>query len=177
MKITFRIVAELGNEQGKELRSEQSLRSQRCPVYPPSPWSTRCLVSKGTSPTKDLADHSLRRGIACCASCDASDRRYALADRGSLRAIASRLRFQPQPVGHRTAPTSKRPREITQFSGISTRFWSKSRSCRKQTIKPFLPGARTAQCDALFLRDFCANFALARPPRERPPVAWRALKS
>ncbi len=29
----------------------------------------------------------------------------------------------------------------------STRFWSKSRSYRKQTIKPFLPGATTAPQD------------------------------
>jgi hypothetical protein len=30
---------------------------------------------------------------------------------------------------------------------ISTRFWSKSRSYRKQTTKPFLPGATTACSD------------------------------
>jgi len=33
---------------------------------------------------------------------------------------------------------------------ISTRFWSKSRSCRKQTTKPFLPGATTACSETAF---------------------------
>src|ERR1700733_289621 len=37
---------------------------------------------------------------------------------------------------------------------ISTRFWSKSRSCRKQTTKPFLPGATTACSETAFRRVF-----------------------
>jgi hypothetical protein len=37
---------------------------------------------------------------------------------------------------------------------ISTRFWSKSRSCRKQTTKPFLPGATTACSETAFRRIF-----------------------
>src|SRR5450631_4513478 len=36
--------------------------------------------------------------------------------------------------------------ESGRLSDISTRFWSKSRSLRKQTIKPLLPGSRIAQC-------------------------------
>jgi hypothetical protein len=35
-----------------------------------------------------------------------------------------------------------------QFSDSSTRFWAKSRSDRKHTTKPHLPGSRFAQCDA-----------------------------
>jgi len=43
-------------------------------------------------------------------------------------------------------------REV-QFSSISTRIWSKSRSHRKQTIKPLLPGSRNAQCVTGSLHD------------------------
>ena len=35
-----------------------------------------------------------------------------------------------------------------QFSDSSTRFWAKSRSDRKHTIKPLLPGSRFARCHA-----------------------------
>ena len=35
-----------------------------------------------------------------------------------------------------------------QFSDSSTRFWAKSRSDRKHTTKPCLPGSRFAHCDA-----------------------------
>ena len=37
---------------------------------------------------------------------------------------------------------------------ISNRFWSKNRSCRKQTIKPRLTGSRIACIDSLFFAQF-----------------------
>jgi hypothetical protein len=41
-------------------------------------------------------------------------------------------------------PTLKNEAVFQSGCTTSTRFWSKSRSYRKQTIKPFLPGATTA---------------------------------
>src|SRR6202046_1028626 len=84
------------------------------------------------------------------------------------------------PISSAARPTDCFDREFegnTQFSRISTRFWSKGRSYRKQTTKPLLPGATTAQCDAPFVRDFCANFALAELDRDRPPAAWGGVES
>src|ERR1700728_726708 len=52
-----------------------------------------------------------------------------------------------QPPSSPKALARRKRRETRRFSrsacSTSTRFWSKSRSCRKQTIKPFLPGATT----------------------------------
>ena len=45
----------------------------------------------------------------------------------------------------------------------STRFWSKSRSYRKQTIKPFLPGATTAPRDFQLFAKMDPNFGLFFP--------------
>jgi hypothetical protein len=42
---------------------------------------------------------------------------------------------------------------------ISTRFWPKSRSYRKQTIKPCLPGARTTFSDLSIQHSFLPAFA------------------
>jgi hypothetical protein len=50
----------------------------------------------------------------------------------------------------------------------STRFWSKSRSCRKQTIKPLLPGATTTCSDLAFLALFSNNVAKSDRERRRP---------
>ena len=178
MKITFRIGGEQGSEQRKERRSEQSPPQWSFSVDTTGLiWTCSCrsLDSSRTPPTENCADHSLRRGAACCARCSAFDQRRSSAGTRSILPIASSPQFQAPP-GQRTALTEN-SREITQFSRISTRFWSKSRSYRKQTIKPLLPGATTAQCDAPFLRDFRANFALAEFDRDRPPAAWRALES
>ena len=48
---------------------------------------------------------------------------------------------------------SRTLQQDVRFSSSSTRFWSKSRSYRKQTIKPRLPGSRNAQCVTRFLHD------------------------
>jgi hypothetical protein len=177
---------------GGTIRATSKLASNRgggqdCPDDPTSIWSLRWFGATGIPRTEKPVDHSLRRGKACCARCNAAGQRHSLAITRSMPAFASCLRFQEPPVGSPTAyepksipqavPTTKNSREITQLSGISTRFWSKSRSYRKQTIKPFLPGSRIAQCDARSLRDFCANFAPAEPHRDRPPVARKATQS
>jgi hypothetical protein len=189
---------------GGTMRAASRLASNRgggqdCPDDPTSIWSPRSPVSNASFPTKNPDDGFLRRGAgACalfasrmssrgCARLSGADQCHSLAITRSMPAFASCLRFQEPPVGSPTAyepnsipqavPTTKNSREITQLSGISTRFWSKSRSYRKQTIKPFLPGSRIAQCDAQSLRDFCANFAPAEPHRGRPPVARKATQS
>ena len=48
---------------------------------------------------------------------------------------------------------SRTLQQDVRFSSSSTRFWSKSRSHRKQTIKPFLPGSRNARCVTGSLHD------------------------
>ena len=58
------------------------------------------------------------------------------------------------PADHRPtiyqAGSSHSPLATRHCSHISNRFWPANRSCRKQTIKPCLTGARTAQCRARF---------------------------
>jgi len=185
-KIRFRIGPEQHNDEGNEHGGEQS-RRQPWSVYQTPPWSPQCLVSSRTPPTENPVDHSLRRGTACCARFSVVAQRHSLAISRSIPPIASWLRFQAQPGRSatayepsslpRTLPTTKNWREITQLSGISTRFWSKSRSYRKQTTKPLLPGSRIARCHALSLRDFSANFAPAELRRCRPLVAQRTTQS
>jgi hypothetical protein len=118
MKIWFRTEAGRGGEQ-----SPQQHRSVN-PTSPKSLWSPQHPVSSDTSPTKNPVAHSLRRGTACYARCNALDRRRSLALGRSIPAVA--------------------PRRRTQFPRTSTRFCRKSRTCTKQTIKPFLRGARIA---------------------------------
>jgi hypothetical protein len=66
--------------------------------------------------------------------------------------------------------------EIREFSDISTRFWSKSRSYRKQTIKPLLPGSRIARCVTGSLHDSRTLFVPAVfAPLGRPPAPWGAV--
>jgi hypothetical protein len=149
---------------GTEQDGEQSPR-QHCSVNPPLPWSPRGPVTSGTPPTNPpaeyflgrgaaccarfgAADQSLRRGTACCARCSADDRHHSSAITRSIPAVASWHRFQPQPTSPRTPPAPEKRVETARHSDISTRFWPKSRSHRKQTIKPCLPGSRIAQCDA-----------------------------
>jgi hypothetical protein len=71
-----------------------------------------------------------------------------------------------------------------QFSSSSTRFWAKSRSHRKQTIKPLLPGSRIAQCVTRFLHDSRTlfvpahgerHFVLRQPLGGRPPQRTCAI--
>jgi hypothetical protein len=106
------------------------------------------------------ADQSLRRGAGAypqfgsrtqlrgCARCRAADQGHSLAITRSISADASWHRFQPQPTSPRTPPAPEKRVETVRHPGISTRFWPKSRSYRKHTTKPCLPGSRIAQCDS-----------------------------
>ena len=87
------------------------------------------------------ADHSLRRGTACCARCNAADRRYPLADTRSIPASAA-----PLPLIARL--TQQFVPKKGHFSVTPTRFCAKSRSHTKHTTKPCLPGSRFARCHA-----------------------------
>jgi hypothetical protein len=91
--------------------------------------------------------------------------------------------LQARPPSRQTVPTAKIFREIplagfltvqrdtrlasrtlsrgAHFSGISNRFWCENRNYRKQTIKPFLTGARTAIRDLRFLTLFIDSFAIS----------------
>ena len=177
MKIRFRIGGDQGNEHGKEQRGEQGPRLSVVTTAPGSPWWSRSVASSRTPPTENRADHSLRRGAARCARFRGADQRCLLAVTRSARAVAYWLRFLPLPAGQQNAPETKQPSKTVQFPDISNRHRLKNRSCRKQTTKPCLTGARTAQCGALFLRDFCANFAPADLRLKRPPVAQRTTQS
>jgi hypothetical protein len=165
MKFRFRIGAGQGGEQ-----SPQQHRS----VNPPLAWPPRGPVASATPPTQNpaydflrrgagacphfgsraqsrgcarfsSADQPLRRGTACCARCSPADQRHFLATTRSIPAVASWLRFQPQPTSPGMSPATEKMPETGQHARISTRFWPKSRTYRKQNIKPCLPGSRIAQ--------------------------------
>jgi len=160
MKFRFRIGAKQDGEQS---------RGQDCPVNPSPLWSLRWFGTTGIPPAKNHAEVFLRRGAACCARLSGADQRHSLANCRSIP-------VEPNSIPQAFRKT-KNSREITHFSGISNRFWLKNRSCRKQKTKPCLTGSRIAQCSALFLRDFCANFAPAELHRDPPPVARRTTQS
>jgi hypothetical protein len=131
---------------GAEQDGEHSPR-QHCSANPQLPRSPRGQFSRYTPPTKPPAEDSLRRGAACCARFSAADQLQSSTTR-SIPAVESWLRFQSQPASPRTSPAAEKTPEAARHSGISTRFWPKSRSYRKQTIKPCLPGSRIAQSDS-----------------------------
>jgi hypothetical protein len=189
MKIKFRIGPIGGTIRATSRPVNNRGGGQGCPDDPMSIWSLRWFGATGIPWTENPVDPSLRRGAGACAlfasrmssrgcpRCNAADQFPSLDATRSTRAVLPWLRFMPQPSGQRTAPSARKPLKSAQFSGISTRFWSKSRSYRKQTIKPFLPGSRIAQCGARFLRDFGVNFLPAEPDRDRPSVARGTIKS
>jgi hypothetical protein len=151
MKIGFRI--------GDEQHGGQSPQ-HHCSANPPLAWSPRGPVSDYPPPTQKPTDDFLRRGTACSARCSATDRRQSLATTRSIPAVASWLPFKPQPASPWSSPAPEKPVKTAQHSDISTRFWPKSRSCRKQTIKPCLPGSRIAQCASTELPS-----SIGQPPR------------
>jgi hypothetical protein len=89
-------------------------------------------------------------------------------------AITEERPLRAQTAKPRMAPVANTAREINQLSRSSNRFWPKSRSCRKQMIKPRLTGARTAISDlhklALFLTAASGKTPGAdlAPPRCKP---------
>ena len=88
-----------------------------------------------------LAVARSRRGTACCARCNAADRRYPLADTRSIPASAA-----PLPLIARS--TQQFVPQKGHFSVTPTRFCPKSRSHTKHTTKPPLPGSRFAHRNA-----------------------------
>jgi hypothetical protein len=150
MKIRFRTDVERSGEQS---------RRQQCSVNPTSSWSPRGLVSSGIPPTQNPADHSLRRGAACCARFSAADqslRRGAgawalfasrMSSRGCARRSVSDRRHPLANSGSR--PAIRLPLIICpQFDYISNRNWPTNRSYRKQKRKPCLTGTGIARCDS-----------------------------
>ena len=71
---------------------------------------------------------------------------------------------------------SRTLQQDVRFSSSSNRFWTKSRSYRKQTIKPLLPGSRIARCVTGSLHDSRTLFVPAVfAPLGRPPAPWGAV--
>ena len=124
MKICFRI----GPDQGREQNGPQ----------PPARYSSAHTAVRFLDPFTVLA--LIGEGSTC---------------EGSRFNGARRLRALPLapipllPRQHR-AKSSTKLGESEQLSDKSNRNWPKYRSYRKQTIKPCLTGARTAQCRARF---------------------------
>jgi hypothetical protein len=117
-----------GAEQGRELsRPTGLLRPSDAAILAPviHPAVARIII----------ADHSLRRGTACCARCNAAERRYPLADTRSTPATAGPRPYTARLMQQFVSKTSHCPY-------ISTRFCTKSRSHTKHTTKPCLPGSR-----------------------------------
>jgi hypothetical protein len=117
-----------GAEQGRELsRPTGLLRPSDAAILAPviHPAVARII----------LADHSLRRGTACCALCNAAERRYPLADTRSTPATAG-----PRPYTARL--TQQFVSKTSHCPYISTRFCTKSGSHTKHATKPSLPGSR-----------------------------------
>jgi tetratricopeptide (TPR) repeat protein len=142
----------------------------------------------GASPLENRAG-LLRRGAACCARCSLTAKLQRLADSRPPYAISSPPQIQAQSASPLTLSAKREPRESKwlfrtglatssrlvqrEFGGeyglldnISTRFWPKSRSYRKQKIKPFLPGARTAYRVLLFLAQFPSSACHGAVTRE-----------
>jgi hypothetical protein len=65
-------------------------------------------------------------------------------------------------------------RKTSENFDISTRFWSKSRSYRKQTTKPFLPGATTTTRQAP-PHAICESLSTMPGTFERPQIRRTAV--
>src|SRR6202046_3563843 len=162
MKITFRIGGEQGSEQRKERRSEQSPPQWSFSVDTTGLiWTCSCrsLDSSRTPPTENCADHSLRRGAACCARCSAFDQRRSSAGTRSILPIASSPQFQAPP-GQRTALTEN-SREIRNFPAFLPGSGQKVEVIENKRLNPFYPGPQphnvTLHLCAIFVR-------ILRPP-------------
>jgi hypothetical protein len=152
MKIWFTTDPEEGSGQA----DEQS-RQQDSYVDSMSLWPLLWPVSSGTPLIENRADHSLRRGAACCARYSAADVHHLSADACATPTPVDPRHFERNVAARRQVVQPKTCAENGQFSDISNRFWPKNRSYRKQTIKPRLTGARTAISDFRFLAPFVAT--------------------
>ena len=102
-----------------------------------SPWSRRWPISSGTPPTEIRADHSLRRGAACCARFSVPDQRRSLANTSPQLAMA-------YAVPYLRLPPQQFSQKIPRFPAIPNRNWLANRSYRKHTTKPCLTETRIA---------------------------------
>jgi hypothetical protein len=86
-----------------------------------------------------------------------------------LRAFSAPIRFLSARnlAGSNSGNVRRSTRENEPFpqsaGTTSTRFWPKSRSCRKKMIKRFLPGARTAYCDRTNFDQFSTKVGIEKP--------------
>jgi hypothetical protein len=167
MNIWFRTDVDQGSGQAVE-RSRQRYRS----VDPASYWSFQWPVSSGTSPIKSRADHSLRRGAACCARDSTADVHHPLADACLTPAANVPRNFTRSAAVRRRLDQPKKRMETRQLSGISTRHRLKSRSYRKQTIKPGLPGTRIAHHGPQFMTP-SFHFRKGQKLRSQPATQHR----
>jgi hypothetical protein len=168
MKIWFRTgherrSAERGEGQGSEQsRPAGSLRPPDAAMFAP--------ILRPSAARITPADNSFRRGAACCARRSVSDRhrgsRQGTAFYPEPRRAAVPTAAQPEGVStpevrgtnspttyemsfsHSLGLTQEGPLSTSHCSHISTRFCLKSRSHRKHTTKPPLPGSRFARCHA-----------------------------
>jgi len=172
MKIWFRT----NPEHGSDKAGDQS-RWQDRPVDPMSLWSLLCPVSSGTPLIENRADHSLRRGAACCARYSAANVHHPSADACATPAPVDPRHFKRNVAARRQVVQPKTYAETGQFSYISNRFWPKNRSYRKQTIKPRLTGARNPISNLQFLAPFLASASAknpgANPAPKRPKPSHR----
>jgi len=110
---------------------------------------------------------------------DTCSNRQKIQKRSHLFSKSTGSSWEPDLDTSATRKMGPPPRENEAFlqsaHTISTRFWSKSRSCRKQTTKPFLPGATTACSETAFRSIFRISavalgdqFMLCSEAPERP---------
>ena len=97
-----------------------------------SPWSPQCPGSTAPPPTENRADHSPRRGAACCARCNVADQQCSLADG---RSVSPKVFLDAFPTGKSFLPGSAQNVECDLTHS-------------KQTPGEFLPGATTHKCRA-----------------------------
>jgi hypothetical protein len=144
MNIWFRTGAEQGGEQSARQYSSAN------PTSPKSPCPLQRPVSSDTRPAKNPADHSLRKGAGACAYFAPPSPEHLRRGMTSRDCARSNVSGQRHFLTHgRSIPAVALHRRVP-FPDISTRFCPKSRTYTKQTIKPCLPGARTAQCRVRF---------------------------
>ena len=167
MNIWFRTDVDQGSGQAVE-QSRQRYR----PVNPTWYRSLQWPVSART-PTKNRADHPLRRGAACCARDGAADVHHPSADACLTPAAIVPRNFTRNAAARRQLALPKKRVEIGQLSGNSTRHSLKSRSNRKQRIKPPLPGTRIAHHS---LRFMTASFPLRKEQNLQSQPATKHLK-
>jgi hypothetical protein len=156
MNFLFRTEAEHGSEQSPRQQycsvnsalpnSSCSRRRLRALAHTLSPWSPRRSLSLGMPPTKNPADHPLRRGAACCARCDQPDQRHpsAAPARCQLSRLASDSDLRP-PTGTHLKRSELRTKSFV-FPAFLTGSASQTEfdvTPTKQTTEKFLTGART----------------------------------